>query len=123
MIVAFEVAVSVTTPLGTLGGAVYVTEAVVAFDKVPHAGAQGVPAKDKTQFTPLFVMSAITVAVNGWVLVACTETPVGSGAVGLTTTVRGRTVTGTGPPVELPVTWLSDTLATLMIKLPGKEYT
>ena len=99
---AFDVAVSDTAPLvGTLLGAVYVTDVVVTLDSAPQAApAQSVPAR--VQVTPLLEASNCTAAANCTLCEGtCTDM-----TDGLTETARGLTVTATGPMSELALSGL-----------------
>jgi|SRR5271165_6569538 len=48
-----------------------VPDALLAAERVPHV-APLQPVPDRAQVTPLFALSLITVAVNGWVNPTCT---------------------------------------------------
>jgi hypothetical protein len=84
---AIDAARSVTVAgLGALAGALYVTDVVVTFVKVPQA-APVHPTPDSVQLTPLFAESFCTVAVKPVDCEVCrlakvgeTETAIGSGA-------------------------------------------
>jgi hypothetical protein len=82
---AAEVACSeIFAGLGTVAGAVYVTEVAVALVSVPHVLAEH-PAPETDQVTPLFCESFCTEAVKMAVVETCTEV-----VAGLTDTAMGR---------------------------------
>lgn len=110
MVSATEVAVSVTVAgLGTVAGAVYVTDVFATLLSVPQAA--GVQPASKDQTTPSLLESPFTVAVKFWV--AFTETfrgPVGEieTETGTKCTVALADLLGSACDVAVTVTSAAD---------------
>ena len=90
---AMDVAFNVTAAgLGTLAGALYVTEVVVALVSVPHVAPLH-PVPESDQVTPLAPVSFVKVAVKFCLPIpACTLEEVGESVIEITGTVVTVTV-------------------------------
>src|SRR5271163_1671504 len=73
-------------------------DALVAAERVPQV-APLQPAPDRVQVTPLFALSFVTVAVNGWVCATCTDIVAGEIAMEMEVATLGA-VSGFDPPPQ-----------------------